>query len=300
MGFLRLPESPRWLYARVGSVECDGDEKWIRYEMEEIKKAHDEQEAEAVAHGINGGSNLLVRVFSSQPVRRALFLGCAAQVFQQISAINTIMYYTGSIIRSAGVRDYHTIIWISALTSGVNFLCTLVPMYLVERVGRRPLLLVSMIGTIISLCLMGGAFLLINVDSMKTMPVTPETSSLQSSLTGDDRTGSVMERCSRYSNCDFCVTDEHCGFCPLASVGEEAANGVCVSRSPHFSTSPGCILQTQHLKLNASSAEDVEMETNCRTRFTALPIVLMVVYLCCYSIGTSYANETHAIRNLTI
>lgn len=292
VGFLYLPESPRWLYARVGSVECErvlkkvynGDEKWIHYEMEEIKRAHEEQETGAV----QGNGNLLSRIFSSPPVRRALFLGCAAQAFQQIAGINTIMYYTGSIIRSAGVRDYHTIIWISTLTSSVNFLCTLVPMYLVERVGRRPLLLASMIGTIVSLCLMGGAFFLINIDST---PVTAST--LQPSLFGDEITDGMV-RCTAHSNCDYCVTDEHCGFCPLVPVGEESTNGICVPRSLHAYTSPNCLLLAQQLNAtgtNKTLRDDVEMETNCRTRFTALPIVLMVVYLCCFSIGASYASE---------
>lgn len=292
IGFLRLPESPRWLYThpdRRGECEqvlrkvYNGDEKWMRYELEEIRRAHDEQMA--AGEGGAGQDSLfemLSRIFRTQPVRRALFLGCLVQAFQQISGINTIMYYTGSIIRSAGVADYHTVIWISVLTAGVNFVCTLVPMYLVERLGRRPLLIASMLGTVVTLCLMGGAFFLINHDSLHT--TAPSV--------GFD---APIERCSAYSNCDYCVTDEQCGFCPLIPVAGNGvpSGGICVSRNlDDANTLPQCFVLAERLGiLNATNSigltlrADTEMETSCHTKYTALPILIMLLYLACYSIG---------------
>ena len=90
---------------------------------------------------------VLGRAFSSPTVRRALFVGCGLQVFQQVSGINTVMYYSASIIKMAGVRDNGTAIWLAAVTAGVNFLFTLVGLALVDRLGRRKLTLGSLVGT---------------------------------------------------------------------------------------------------------------------------------------------------------
>ena len=55
-------------------------------------------------------------------------------------------YYSATIITMAGVRSTRTAIWLSALTSSVNFLFTMVGVYLVEKMGRRPLTLLSLLG----------------------------------------------------------------------------------------------------------------------------------------------------------
>ena len=46
----------------------------------------------------------------------------------------------------AGVRSTRTAIWLSAFTSSVNFIFTLAGLYLVEKMGRRPLTLLSLLG----------------------------------------------------------------------------------------------------------------------------------------------------------
>lgn len=103
---------------------------------------------------------------------------------------------------------------------GVNFLCTFIPLYLIERLGRRVLLLVSIVGyaltslctlsnfsVIASLCMMGGAFLLINHAS------APVASSADMSWGNDhapfNSSATNADHCkTSYTNCDFCVTDE--------------------------------------------------------------------------------------------
>ena len=54
--------------------------------------------------------------FSNKAFLRALFVGCGLQFFQQLSAINTVMYYSASIFEMSGIRDPAMAIWMSAIT----------------------------------------------------------------------------------------------------------------------------------------------------------------------------------------
>ena len=56
------------------------------------------------------------------------------------------MYYSAKIISLAGITDDSQAIWMSAGVASVNFLCTFIGIFLVERIGRRKLLLGCMIG----------------------------------------------------------------------------------------------------------------------------------------------------------
>ena len=64
------------------------------------------------------------------------------------------MYYSATIIQMAGFYDTAKAIWLSALVASVNFLCTFIGIYLVEKVGRRRLTLGSLLGVVLSLAFM--------------------------------------------------------------------------------------------------------------------------------------------------
>lgn len=55
-------------------------------------------------------------------------------------------YYSASIIRMSGVKDESMAIWISAGVAAVNFVCTFIGLFLVDRAGRRKLTLISYLG----------------------------------------------------------------------------------------------------------------------------------------------------------
>ena len=55
-------------------------------------------------------------------------------------------YYSAAIIQMTGVRDQSTAIWLAAVTAFVNFIFTLVGVWLVDKIGRRKLILSSLGG----------------------------------------------------------------------------------------------------------------------------------------------------------
>uniref|UniRef100_A0A8C2DFX9 Solute carrier family 2 member 13b n=1 Tax=Cyprinus carpio TaxID=7962 RepID=A0A8C2DFX9_CYPCA len=197
LGFLFLPESPRWLLqkgdtqnARLvlsrirGSVNVDEEYESIRSSIEEEK--------------IDGP--VLWRILTFAPARRALIVGCGLQMFQQLSGINTVMYYSATILQMSGVQDDQMAIWLAAATAFTNFLFTLVGVWLVEWVGRRKLTLGSILGTAASLMVLAAGFLL---SAQAYPPVTfhPNDPSLHNST------------CITYGFCESCMLNPDCGFC---------------------------------------------------------------------------------------
>lgn len=72
------------------------------------------------------------------------------------------MYYSATIIQMAGFYDTAKAIWLSALVASVNFICTFLGIYLVEKVGRRRLTLGSLLGVILSLAFLAVGFMIVD------------------------------------------------------------------------------------------------------------------------------------------
>ncbi|XP_030646390.1 solute carrier family 2 member 13b [Chanos chanos] len=199
-GFLCLPESPRWLLqkgftqkARQVLSQMRGSEN-IDEEYDSIMTNIEEEERDS------DGGVVIWRIVKCAPTRRALIVGCGLQMFQQLSGINTVMYYSATILQMSGVRDDKMAIWLAAATAFTNFLFTLVGVWLVERVGRRKLTLGSIVGTGLSLMVLAVGFLL---SAQASPPVTfhPSDPNLLNST------------CVRYGVCEPCMLDPDCGFC---------------------------------------------------------------------------------------
>ncbi|XP_028304642.1 proton myo-inositol cotransporter-like isoform X1 [Gouania willdenowi] len=197
-GFLFLPESPRWLLQKGFSQEASRVLSRIRgrsdvdEEFETIKASIDEEKDSG------GDGPVILRILNHGPTRRALIVGCGLQMFQQLSGINTVMYYSATILQMAGVRDDKQAIWLAAATSATNFVFTFVGVWLVERVGRRKLTLGSLLGTGLSLSLLAVGFLL---SAQHSPSITLHPVDLYNSS------------CSHYGSCESCMLDPSCGFC---------------------------------------------------------------------------------------
>jgi sugar porter (SP) family MFS transporter len=152
-GMFFLPETPRWLIRRGHHDVAHGvlvrirDLDDVTVEMEEIK-ASLAQQAES------GHWTDLLRC----QVRPALVVGLGLAVFQQITGINTVIYYAPKILQAAGFNSASGAILATVGVGIVNVAMTIIAMFLVDRAGRRPLLLVGIAGMIITLGMLGLSF----------------------------------------------------------------------------------------------------------------------------------------------
>jgi MFS family permease len=91
-------------------------------------------------------------------VRGSLFIAVGFTVLQQVTGINTIIYYGPQIFELAGIASHSDSILATLLVAVVNVIGTVVGIMLVDRVGRKPLLYVGVGGMTIALFSLAYAF----------------------------------------------------------------------------------------------------------------------------------------------
>lgn len=151
VGIMFMPESPRW-FALTGRekeardvLKLIRDEHEIDGELEEIKKTLTEQKG--------AWADLL-----SKSMRLPLAIGVGLAIFQQFTGINTVIYYAPTIFKLAGFQSDSISILATAGVGVVNVIMTIIAIALLDRAGRRPLLLVGLVGMLVSLLTLSLAF----------------------------------------------------------------------------------------------------------------------------------------------
>jgi len=158
LGMLALYESPRWLVsqdriedARDALTHITGSEN-VDKQIQKIQKSLT----------VKQGS--WKEVFEPW-VRPALIAGVGIMFFQQITGINTIIYYAPTIFEFAGIESHKISILATLGVGVVNVVMTLVAIWLIDRIGRKPLLYIGLTGMALSLGFLGFAFSLPNLSS---------------------------------------------------------------------------------------------------------------------------------------
>jgi MFS transporter, SP family, galactose:H+ symporter len=151
LGIALLPESPRWLLLHRHKEEAIKVLTRIRGTPDVMPEVNEILEHAEPGHG------KLADLFSPI-VLPVLFCGIALAVIQQITGINTVIYYAPTIFQAAGFHSNETAIIATAGVGLVNVLMTMVSIPLIDRVGRRPLLLISLSGMCVSLAALGLGF----------------------------------------------------------------------------------------------------------------------------------------------
>ncbi len=140
---LFIPESPRWLVKRGRLAEATS--VLARFGHEDPSGECREIE-ESLSLGAKGG---VTEHLFQRKYMRPFLLACMIAVFNQLDGINAVIYYTADIFRMAGA-DKAGALMESVIVGFTNLIMTLVGMALIDRFGRKALLLVGSVTFIIS------------------------------------------------------------------------------------------------------------------------------------------------------
>ena len=94
----------------------------------------------------------------SPTARGAVFIAAGLTILQQLTGINTVIYYGPRIFELAGIGTHKNAIFATLLVAVMNVLATVVGIVLVDRVGRKPLLYVGVTGMAASLFALSWGF----------------------------------------------------------------------------------------------------------------------------------------------
>lgn len=147
-----VSQSPRWL-VMVGKVDAA---------KEVIKKVNTSEDTDKIMHEIvesitkeSSGRN--VPIFR-KPYSRLVMIGIAVGMFNQFTGINTILYYAPTIFKSAGFSE-NSAFFQTVMVGLTNLVFTVIAMTVIDKLGRKFLLMMGAVGMSIFLGLFSFAFL---------------------------------------------------------------------------------------------------------------------------------------------
>lgn len=149
-GLLFIPESPRWLAMKGRQDRLMKTLLFIYRDQ-----AHAERVRGEILETLQEKSVKFSSIFQ-EPWRKVLIFGTALAILQQASGINVFLYYGPEIFKQLG-SSTNTALMQTIVVGAINVLFTVVALRLVDRIGRRPLLIYGISGMVFSLIAMGFA-----------------------------------------------------------------------------------------------------------------------------------------------
>ncbi len=147
---LGVPDSPRWLLLKAGR---EADARQVLGHMystvEQVNKVVYDI-THSIAHTVKNG------LFQGK-YNYALMLAFLIAFFNQLSGINFVLYYAPRLLEAAGIGAEDALFQSTSI-GVVNLVFTLLGMYLIDRMGRRTLIIVGSVGYIISLSVVSWAY----------------------------------------------------------------------------------------------------------------------------------------------
>ncbi|CAL0309591.1 unnamed protein product [Lupinus luteus] len=154
---LFLPESPRWLFIKNRKNEAVDVISKI-YDLSRLEDEIDFLTAESEQERQRRNNIRMMDVFKSKEIFLAFLVGGGLLAFQQFAGINTVMYYSPTIVQMAGFQANELALLLSLIVAGMNAAGTVLGIYLIDHAGRKKLALSSLGGVIVSLIILSFTF----------------------------------------------------------------------------------------------------------------------------------------------
>jgi MFS family permease len=151
-----VPESPRWLIMKGRHEEALAIMSKASNAQLAASQIAEVRESLALEQASNNSRSLRQELFS-KPLRLVLFIGLSVAVLQQITGINSVFFYAPMIFEQSGIGTDAA--FMQAILVGLtNLVFTLLAMYLIDKIGRKPLLVSGVSGIVVCMLLLAYGF----------------------------------------------------------------------------------------------------------------------------------------------
>jgi len=155
---LYLPESPRWLFMKDHKSKAISVLSKI-YDFSRLEDEIDYLTTQIEEERQKRANIRYMDVFRIKEIRLAFIVGAGLQAFQQFTGINTVMYYSPTIVEMAGFENNQIALLLSLIIAAMNAAGTILGIYLIDHFGRRKLALTSLAGVFASLIMLSLSFI---------------------------------------------------------------------------------------------------------------------------------------------